>query len=42
MGGVVPFPDEVLTEIKQLAEGPLTTDGHPRDRWLARMSEVIG
>jgi 2-oxoglutarate/2-oxoacid ferredoxin oxidoreductase subunit alpha len=42
MGGVVPFPDEVLTEIKRLAEGPLTTDGHPRDRWLARLTETIG
>ena len=42
MGGVVPFPDEVLAEIERLVEGPLTTDGHPRDRWLARMADVIG
>jgi 2-oxoglutarate ferredoxin oxidoreductase subunit alpha len=42
MGGVVPFPDEVLTEINRLAEGPLTTEGHPRDRWLARLAETIG
>jgi 2-oxoglutarate ferredoxin oxidoreductase subunit alpha len=42
MGGVVPFPDEVLTEIKRLAEGEPTTDGHPRDRWLARLAETIG
>ena len=42
MGGVVPFPDEVLAEIEQLVAGPLTTDGHPRDRWLARMADVIG
>ena len=42
MGGVVPFPDEVLTEIERLAAGPLTTEGHPRDRWLARMADVIG
>ena len=41
MGGVVPFPDEVLTEIERLVAGPLTTDGHPRDRWLARMADVI-
>ena len=42
MGGVVPFPDEVLTEIKRLAEGSLTTEGHPRDRWLSRLSATIG
>jgi len=42
MGGVVPFPDEVLAEIKRLAEGPLTTEGHPRDRWLSRLAETIG
>jgi 2-oxoglutarate ferredoxin oxidoreductase subunit alpha len=42
MGGVVPFPDEVLTEIERLASEPLTTDGHPRDRWLARLRETLG
>jgi 2-oxoglutarate ferredoxin oxidoreductase subunit alpha len=42
MGGVVPFPDEVLTEIKRLATEPLTTEGHPRDRWLARLRETLG
>jgi 2-oxoglutarate ferredoxin oxidoreductase subunit alpha len=41
MGGVVPYPDEVLTEIERLAAGPLTTEGHPRDRWLARMEKVL-
>lgn len=42
MGGVVPFPDEVLTEIERLVHQPQTTDGHPRDRWLARLAETIG
>ncbi len=42
MGGVVPFPDEVLTEIHRLVEGPLTTEGHPRDRWLAQLAETLG
>jgi 2-oxoglutarate/2-oxoacid ferredoxin oxidoreductase subunit alpha len=37
MGGVVPFPDEVLDEIKRVAKGNLDTQGHPRDRWLTRM-----
>ena len=38
MGGVMPLPDEILNEIQLLTTGPLTTDGHPRDRWLARMA----
>jgi 2-oxoglutarate/2-oxoacid ferredoxin oxidoreductase subunit alpha len=37
MGGVMALPDEVLTEIHRLVEGPQNTQGHPRDRWLARM-----
>ncbi len=39
MGGVVPLPDEVLAELHGLVEGPRTTEGHPRDRWLARMAK---
>jgi 2-oxoglutarate ferredoxin oxidoreductase subunit alpha len=38
LGGVVPFPDEVLAAIKRLVKGPLTLEGHPRDRWLAQMA----
>lgn len=38
MGGVMPLPDEVLSEIHSLVKGPRTTEGHPRDRWLARMA----
>jgi 2-oxoglutarate ferredoxin oxidoreductase subunit alpha len=37
MGGVVPFPDEVLDEIRRVAKGGFDTKGHPRDRWLSRM-----
>ncbi len=36
LGGVVPFPDEVLIEIHRLVEEPVATEGHPRDRWLQR------
>jgi 2-oxoglutarate/2-oxoacid ferredoxin oxidoreductase subunit alpha len=36
-GGVVPFPDEILVEIRRMAADPLTLEGHPRDRWLRRM-----
>jgi 2-oxoglutarate ferredoxin oxidoreductase subunit alpha len=39
MGGVVPFPDEVLDEIHRVAKGSLDTSGHPRDRWLKRMAQ---
>jgi 2-oxoglutarate ferredoxin oxidoreductase subunit alpha len=38
-GGVVPMADEILAEIKRLISGPLTTTGHPRDRWVERMLE---
>jgi len=37
MGGIIPFPDEILTEIRRMAAEPLTLDGHPRQRWLERM-----
>jgi 2-oxoglutarate ferredoxin oxidoreductase subunit alpha len=40
LGGVIPFPDEILDEIRSLAKGPLTTQGHPRDRWLQKMSKM--
>jgi 2-oxoglutarate ferredoxin oxidoreductase subunit alpha len=36
-GGVVPFPDEILGEIKRMATQPIPTEGTPRDRWLSRM-----
>ncbi len=37
MGGVVPFPDEILEEIERVIHLPLTSDGNPRNRWLKRM-----
>jgi 2-oxoglutarate ferredoxin oxidoreductase subunit alpha len=37
MGGVMPFPDEIQDEIERLSRGPLTLEGHPRERWLQRM-----
>jgi 2-oxoglutarate/2-oxoacid ferredoxin oxidoreductase subunit alpha len=40
LGGVVPFPDEVLDEIRRLAAGKFSLLGHPRDRWLERMSQL--
>lgn len=40
MGGVMPFPDEILAEIRRLAAGEATVEGHPRDRWLQRLTSV--
>jgi 2-oxoglutarate/2-oxoacid ferredoxin oxidoreductase subunit alpha len=37
-GGMVPFPDEILDEIKRIAAGPLPVDANPRDSWLARIT----
>jgi 2-oxoglutarate ferredoxin oxidoreductase subunit alpha len=39
LGGVVPFPDEVLAEIRSLAAGNYSLQGHPRDRWIQRMTQ---
>jgi 2-oxoglutarate/2-oxoacid ferredoxin oxidoreductase subunit alpha len=40
LGGVVPFPDEILAEIQRLAFQPHTTNGDPRRNWLKRMKEL--
>jgi 2-oxoglutarate/2-oxoacid ferredoxin oxidoreductase subunit alpha len=37
LGGVIPFPDEILVEIRRLVQGGLTLDGNPRQRWLECM-----
>ncbi len=34
MGGMVPFPDEILAEIHRMEKEPLTMDGDPRRKWL--------
>ena len=38
LGGVVPFPDEILGEIQRIARQPPSPDGNPAQRWLARMT----
>ncbi|MCA2000764.1 MAG: 3-methyl-2-oxobutanoate dehydrogenase subunit VorB [Chloroflexi bacterium] len=40
LGGVVPFPDEILGEIRRVAKGNLKLDVHPRDAWLERMASI--
>ncbi len=36
LGGVVPFPDEILKEIRRMNSEPLTVEGDPRQRWRQR------
>jgi len=37
MGGMVPFPEEILGEIKRIANEPLSPDGDPRQGWIKRL-----
>ena len=41
MGGIMPFPDEILNEIHRMASEPLVIEKNPRKKWLDRMSQVI-
>jgi 2-oxoglutarate/2-oxoacid ferredoxin oxidoreductase subunit alpha len=36
MGGIVPFPDEILNEIRRLATEPLEPTANPRLSWMKR------
>ena len=40
MGGIVPMPEEIETEIERMAAGPIPEQGNPRDRWLARFGKM--
>ena len=40
LGGMVPFPGEILKEIQRMAKGDLRTDVNPRDAWLERMAAL--
>lgn len=37
MGGVVPFPDEILNEIRRLSHEPITLSANPRKSWMDRL-----
>ncbi len=37
LGGVVPFPDEILAEIKRILAEPARIQDNPRKAWLERM-----
>ncbi|NPA07027.1 MAG: 3-methyl-2-oxobutanoate dehydrogenase subunit VorB [Chloroflexi bacterium] len=41
MGGMVPFPDEVLEQIRLLVKEPPTLDEDPRERWIAHMEQML-
>ncbi|MBK7318113.1 3-methyl-2-oxobutanoate dehydrogenase subunit VorB [Candidatus Villigracilis affinis] len=38
LGGMVPFPDEILNEIHRMAKSKMAVNANPRDAWLARMA----
>jgi 2-oxoglutarate ferredoxin oxidoreductase subunit alpha len=40
MGGIMPMPEEIEAEIDRMVKEPIATDGHPRDRWLARFGKM--
>jgi 2-oxoglutarate/2-oxoacid ferredoxin oxidoreductase subunit alpha len=40
MGGMVPFPEEILGEIRRIAYEPLSLDGDPRQSWIKRLKIV--
>ncbi len=41
MGGVVPFQDEILDEIKKLAEEPPKPGSDPRQLWIKHMKSIL-
>jgi len=41
MGGVMPFPDEILSEIKSISSEHTPSEIHPRDIWLERMQSIV-
>ncbi|MCX8062913.1 MAG: 3-methyl-2-oxobutanoate dehydrogenase subunit VorB [Anaerolineales bacterium] len=41
MGGMVPFPDEILSEIQRMVCEGIPLDGDPRQRWMKRLAPVI-
>ena len=41
LGGMVPFPDEVLCEIQRMAREPLAQISDPRQAWLKRLKQAL-
>ncbi|MBN2149232.1 MAG: 3-methyl-2-oxobutanoate dehydrogenase subunit VorB [Anaerolineales bacterium] len=40
-GGIVPYPDEILSEINRLVKEPKNLGGDPRQRWLQRLNDGV-
>jgi 2-oxoglutarate ferredoxin oxidoreductase subunit alpha len=41
VGGIVPFPEEILREIRRLVNEPKSPDGDPRKRWMQRLKDGV-
>lgn len=41
LGGMVPYPDEILGEIRRLVYEPKLPDGDPRQRWMQRLKDGV-
>ena len=41
LGGIVPYPDEILGEIRRLVQEPKSPDGDPRQRWMQRLKDGV-
>ncbi len=41
VGGIVPYPDEILGEIHRLVHEPKSPDGDPRQRWMQRLKDGV-
>jgi 2-oxoglutarate ferredoxin oxidoreductase subunit alpha len=41
VGGIVPYPDEILGEIRRLVHEPKSPDGDPRLRWMQRLKDGV-
>jgi 2-oxoglutarate ferredoxin oxidoreductase subunit alpha len=39
-GGVVPFPDEILAEIRRMASAEPHMEANPRQAWFERMTSL--
>ncbi len=40
-GGIIPFPYEILGEIRRIAASPAVSEQHPRDLWIKRMQNIL-
>jgi 2-oxoglutarate ferredoxin oxidoreductase subunit alpha len=41
MGGIMPYPGEILEEIRRIHTSKPSSDEHPRDLWLNRMEKIL-